>query len=95
MRYENKLPASSVLNGLLSRSLERAESQMELAETQLEAANPARPLNKGYALVRNARGEIITKSSQAKPGQHIEILLASGSLDAEVKKTKPSSNDAE
>ena len=94
MRYENRLPSRSVLNRLLFQNLERAESQTELAETQLEAANPARPLNKGYALVRNARGEVITSASQARPGQQIEIMLASGSLDAEVKKIKPNPHDA-
>lgn len=94
MRYENRLPSRSVLDRLLCQNLERAESQTELAETQLEAANPARPLNKGYALVKNARGEVITSASQARPGQQIEIMLASGSLDAEVKKIKPSPHDA-
>ncbi|MDD3816422.1 MAG: exodeoxyribonuclease VII large subunit [Desulfocapsaceae bacterium] len=57
----------------------------------LETVSPLATLARGYAIVRRKksgknREEIITRSTQAHPGEQIEILLHSGRLECEINK---------
>ena len=86
IRYESRLPEQSVLDKLAASSIERAEAKLNLMNAKLDAASPTQPLNRGYALVTDEHGQVITSANQAQLGQHIEILLASSSLNAEITK---------
>ena len=53
--------------------------------SRLEALNPLAVLARGYAMVtRKADGGVISRVTQAKPGQRIEVRVADGSFEAEV-----------
>ncbi len=89
MRYESKLPSPRLLAARANMRLERAESGLALAETRLESLNPLRPLARGYALVQDGNGRIISDAAQAAAGQQVKIMLGRGSLEAEVTAVHP------
>jgi exodeoxyribonuclease VII large subunit len=56
---------------------------------KLEALSPVKILDRGYALVFDAGGALVTDVAQLQPGQEVSARVARGSFTAEVKKTKP------
>jgi exodeoxyribonuclease VII large subunit len=50
----------------------------------LRALSPARVLDRGYAVVRRADGEVVRRAAQVSAAQVLEIRLAAGSLRATV-----------
>jgi Exonuclease VII, large subunit len=52
---------------------------------RLENLDPARVLRRGYALIQDANGALITTIKQVKLGQEINVQIADGSLDAQVR----------
>ena len=56
---------------------------------KLEALSPVKILDRGYALVFDASGTLVTDAAQLRPGQEVATRVARGSFTAEVKKTKP------
>jgi exodeoxyribonuclease VII large subunit len=51
---------------------------------QLALLNPQRTLARGYAIVTDAKGEIVRAPSQLMPRQRITLRLAQGSADVTV-----------
>jgi exodeoxyribonuclease VII large subunit len=47
---------------------------------KLEALNPRRVLERGYAFLTDTQGLAITRASQARPGQALRATLADGEL---------------
>jgi exodeoxyribonuclease VII large subunit len=66
----------------INRSLERAQSSLALAESKLNTVNPQATLKRGYAIVRQKEGQIVSSISQVKEGDNLEIQVADGSFDA-------------
>ena len=63
-------------------------SRKENAKIILEASNPKLILARGYAMVRDKEtGKIITKASSVKPGQVLEIVPESGTINVTVNST--------
>jgi len=56
---------------------------------KLEALSPVKILDRGYALVFDATGDLVTDAAQLRPGQEVSTRVARGSFTAEVKKAKP------
>jgi exodeoxyribonuclease VII large subunit len=50
----------------------------------LRALSPSRVLERGYAVVRSASGEVVRQASQVASGDEVHIGLAFGSLRATV-----------
>lgn len=88
----------------LREEVQRCQDRMQYALTErsenlhatlsslgqtLQALNPLRPLSKGYALVRDACGDITSSVASVSPGQSLVIQLEDGSLDVEVKSVTP------
>jgi exodeoxyribonuclease VII large subunit len=61
----------------------RRERLVPLART-LHAVSPLATLDRGYAIVKSERGEILREAADAPPGTVIEARLASGTLKAKV-----------
>lgn len=51
---------------------------------QLELLNPQRTLERGYAIVSNARGKVLHAPGQIKPRDVLRVRLADGSAEIEV-----------
>jgi len=66
--------------------LTRSRGRLEPLLAHLTQLSPLKILDRGYAIVRNYRGEIVKASGQAPVGTNVGIRLAQGSLIAEVTK---------
>jgi len=56
---------------------------------RLTGLDPAHILRRGYALIKDSAGSLITSAKQVKLGQDIAVQLSDGSLDARVRQVKP------
>jgi exodeoxyribonuclease VII large subunit len=71
-----------------SKHLTRLAAQVDLAQAQLRALSPENTLARGYAIVRNAQGQIIRQAEQTQVGQPISVTLGKGELEASVVSTR-------
>jgi exodeoxyribonuclease VII large subunit len=67
--------------------LEANRQRAALLAAELQAVSPLATLERGYALVTNAQGELVRDASALQPGELLDTRLARGSFSAEVKKT--------
>jgi exodeoxyribonuclease VII large subunit len=74
--------ASFDLRGVVKRERLRLES----LTGQLNQLSPARVLDRGYAIVFDAKGEIVKSAAAVRLGDPIRVQLARGRLEAEIKK---------
>jgi exodeoxyribonuclease VII large subunit len=70
------------LERAINHTLERAGSMLALADSHLQAVNPAATLARGYAIVRHRDGRIVTSVSQVRKGEDLEIQVSDGSFGA-------------
>lgn len=66
--------------------LDQAEARLDLQRQLLEALNPQRILQQGYAIVRTVDGRVIRRRRQLRPGQAIRLQLADGQTGATIDK---------
>ena len=72
----------------IAEKTENYRKRIENAKIRIEAANPKLILARGYAMVRDKEtGKIITKASSVKPGQLLEIVPESGTINVTVNST--------
>jgi len=74
---------SAVRNSLLERKV-----RVERMDTALRALSPLAILERGYALVFDASGNLLKDAGTVKPGDDISARLAKGTLDAMVKNSR-------
>jgi exodeoxyribonuclease VII large subunit len=58
---------------------------------QLEERSPLRVLDRGYAIIYDAAGNVIRSAEQVSAGNEISVRLSRGKLIADVKRTEPAS----
>lgn len=73
----------------ISKLLQNQNQQLVRLAQNLGHLNPHAVLDRGYALVHAADGNLVRSSKQLSPGQNVELTLAEGRADAEIIKTKP------
>jgi len=61
-----------------------AESELKLKTSVLNAVSPLSMLNRGFAIVQNKKGEIITNSKQVDLDEELSIKLAQGDIKVSV-----------
>lgn len=66
--------------------LQTAQHQHQLLAEKLTTLDPEAVLRRGYALVRESTGTVITNASDLTAGDHVAIQLGQGQLEAEVLK---------
>jgi exodeoxyribonuclease VII large subunit len=71
----------------LNAGLARRSAGLAALAAQLKHLNPEAVLERGYGIVRDSRGRILSDSGQVAAGEQIAITLARGSLSAEVLQT--------
>ena len=74
-----------VRSGLLSARAVRVAAHARA----LQALDPHRVIGRGYALVRNEHGQLVTDSGQLRSGQPLELELARGTAQVRVEATQP------
>ena len=73
------------LTSALQMRLQKHNSALNAAESLLRSLSPLAVLDRGYAIARNAAGEVITDAATLKSGQTLELRFARGGVDTEVK----------
>ena len=73
------------LASALRMRLQTQNSALNSAESLLRSLSPLAVLDRGYAIVRNAAGEVVTDASALRPGEMLDVRLARGRVEAEVK----------
>ncbi|TSE35356.1 exodeoxyribonuclease VII large subunit [Tepidimonas charontis] len=68
---------------------QRQRQRLEHWQTQLRLLDPGLVLQRGYAWVTTAHGEVVTSAAQVEVGQTLGIALAHGALDVDVRVTRP------
>jgi exodeoxyribonuclease VII large subunit len=74
--------------GLL-RQVERTQQRLKLASRALQSLSPLATLERGYAIVTDASGKVLTDSSTTARGATVDVRLARGGLAATVDDVKP------
>lgn len=69
----------------ITRHINTYRHSLALAEAQLKAISPQATLNRGYAIVRNAKGQIIRQTNQTTPGESLSVQLSNGRIQVTVK----------
>ncbi|MCX6737675.1 MAG: exodeoxyribonuclease VII large subunit [Candidatus Parcubacteria bacterium] len=73
-----------VLNAIIS-----LKRDIDLKSKILEGINPERPLEKGYSLIYNEKGNLVKSINDLELGDIVALKLKDGSAESEVKKIKP------
>ncbi len=75
----------SRLEQLIDHRLETRKMRLAELGRALDAVSPLATLDRGYAIVCNQEGKVLTRSNQTRPGDEIRIQLAQGRLHCHVK----------
>ena len=72
-----------------ARYLAIKREAMRRVEAELRALGPQNILERGYAIARDADGNVITKAATVKPRSTIELTFADGIVETEAKSINP------
>jgi len=85
-RTSDRLTSLGVrLQGSARANVTRTGNRLALAMRALDTVSPLATLNRGYAIVSDAGGAVLSHVAGVRPGQSIRARLTDGSLLAEVK----------
>jgi exodeoxyribonuclease VII large subunit len=71
------------------------DSRVRLAAGKLNTVSPLATLQRGYAIVTDAAGAVVTDASTVKQGDTIQARLSRGTLQARVEQPLPHPADDE
>jgi len=74
------------LAAAMTRRLQSAQARFAVALRGLQSLSPLATLERGYAIVFDATGRVVTDAATVEPGSTIEARLARGRLTARVEK---------
>jgi exodeoxyribonuclease VII large subunit len=83
------------LESSMRRRLEQARSQLAQLAGVLDSLSPLATLNRGYAIVIDDEGRVVSDAGTVEPGQRLEARLARGRIGVEVRETTPADEPAE
>ena len=72
------------LEATIKRAADRRRRAIETCTHKLEALSPLKVLDRGFSLTQDARGHLVTRADQVRPGDAITVRLRDGALAAEV-----------
>jgi exodeoxyribonuclease VII large subunit len=82
------LAAARLVSFDLRGALERERLRLKALTGQLNQLSPIRVLDRGYAIVFDEQGKVVKSTAAVRLGDPIQVQLARGRLEAEVKKKK-------
>jgi exodeoxyribonuclease VII large subunit len=77
------------MRNAIRRALEHRRRQFGQLAGKLDALSPLGVLERGYSLVRNESGHVITRSDEVKPGDPLTVKLSRGQLGVVVQSSDP------
>lgn len=77
------------LASALTQQSKQSRAALHALNAQLEMLNPQRTLERGYAIVTNAKGSVLRAPKELQPRQHITIQLAQGSAQVGIESVQP------
>ncbi len=83
--------SESNLQMRIDRLLVAKRQRLERLLLQVEERSPLRVLERGYAIVYDAAGQVVRSAEQVAPGSEVSLRLAKGRIIADVKRTEPAS----
>lgn len=83
-RYEQVTSLQTRLKQAMSRRLETQSLHVVRLGQNLEHLAPQQVLNRGYSLVRDAGGQLVTHANQVEIGDRLSISFAQGGADTTV-----------
>jgi exodeoxyribonuclease VII large subunit len=79
------------LTGAVRRRQHRAEAQLGSVAGRLDTLSPLAVLGRGYAVAWNAdRTRVLRDAAAVAPGDTVQVTLARGELECEVRSTAES-----
>ena len=72
------------IKGGFSLKIAAMESALQVLQTRIEAADPRRILERGYALAVDGDGVVLKSASGRAPGDKVSVRFADGTLDCTV-----------
>ncbi|QQE64910.1 exodeoxyribonuclease VII large subunit [Leptolyngbya sp. BL0902] len=92
-RLEQQQAKMSQLQGRLTYAvqgeLRRATDRCQALRAHLMTLDPDTVIRRGYALVKDEAGHLVTQADHLSPGQVLQIQLAQGQVTAQVMATEP------
>jgi exodeoxyribonuclease VII large subunit len=79
--------ARAAINAALRGRLQQLRRQLAVAGGKLDTISPLATLNRGYAIVTDAGGHVVTDAGALRPGDLIEARVAVGRLSARVERS--------
>jgi len=80
------------LDRVLERTIEARRGRLRALDAQLHSLSPLAVLDRGYALVLDARGELVRSITQIRSGDAVVSRLSDGSFDSRVEAVHPGTN---
>lgn len=77
-------PLAANLQPAMLRALEQRRRSLDVASCLLESADYRSILQRGFAVVTDAEGQIIKQTAQVKPGDPVHIQVSDGTLGATI-----------
>lgn len=84
--------AQSALAGALRNRLHELKHRLGIAAGMLDAISPLATLDRGYAIVTDDKGHVVTMSTSLVSGQRIRARLAKGEIQARVESVMTGEN---
>jgi len=81
--------AQTAISTALNRKLDRLRSRLAVTVRTLDAVSPLATLERGYAIVTDASGHVVTDTAQVAAGDRIVARVAQGTIEARVERSVP------
>lgn len=79
--------ARTSMERLVRQTLEQRGKRLAVASRTLDAVSPLATLERGYAIVTDSKGSVITNAQDVRAGQIINARLTQGSVRARIERT--------
>jgi exodeoxyribonuclease VII large subunit len=79
--------ARSSIETITRSQLDQLGKRLAVAARTLDAVSPLATLERGYAIVTDSKGTVVTNAQDVRPGQLIDARLTQGSIRARIERT--------
>ncbi|HEY7640128.1 MAG TPA: exodeoxyribonuclease VII large subunit [Steroidobacteraceae bacterium] len=79
--------ARATIDKIAHRTLEQQRNRLAIAVRTLDAFSPLATLERGYAIVTDSKGTVITNAQDVRAGQLIDARLTQGTIRARIERT--------
>ena len=73
-----------MMDSLLNTMMDKMTSNVSMKKAELEALDPSGIISRGYSIVKDINGKIISSTDDVAAGDDIRITMRDGSISANV-----------